>query len=48
MENDHNNRIKMIKIQYDLGQKQLNTITNIYDQTNQKLLSIQTNENNVI
>ena len=47
MENEYNERIKTTKMQYDLVQKQLNTLNNTYDQTNQKLSSIQTNETNV-
>jgi hypothetical protein len=48
MENEYNDRVKSTKIQYDLIQKELNSLTNTYNQTNQKLLSIQTNETNVI
>jgi len=48
MESEYNNRVKTTKAQYDLAEKQFNTLTNTYDQTNQKLLSIQTKETNVI
>jgi hypothetical protein len=47
MENEYNDRIKSTKVQYNLVQKQLNTLSNTYNQTNQKLSSIQTNETNV-
>jgi hypothetical protein len=48
MENEYNDRVKTTKTQYDLLQKQLNILTNTYNHTNKKLLSIQTNETNVI
>jgi hypothetical protein len=48
IDHEYNDRVKTTKTQYDLAQKQLNTLTDIYNQTNQKLFSIQTNETNVI
>lgn len=48
MENELNNQVKTATTQYDLTRKQLNTLRNTYNQTNEKLLSIQTSENNVI
>jgi hypothetical protein len=47
MEDEFNDRIKTTKTQYDLVQKQLNTLTNTFNQTNQKLSSVQINETNV-
>jgi uncharacterized coiled-coil protein SlyX len=47
MEDEFNDRLKSTKSQYDLVQKQFNTLTNTFNQTNQKLLSIQINETNV-
>jgi hypothetical protein len=47
MENEYDERTKTTKVQYDLVQKQLNTLNNTYNQTNQKLSSLQTNEINV-
>ncbi len=48
MESEYNNRVKTTRAQYDLAQNQFNTLKNTCDQTNQKLLAIQTKETNVI
>ncbi|CAF3667470.1 unnamed protein product [Adineta steineri] len=47
MENEYQNRMKTTKIQYNQVGKQLNSLSETYDQTNKKLIAIQTNETNI-
>lgn len=48
LDNEYNDRSKTAKIQHDHAKKQLDALKNISNQTNKKLLSIQTNQNHVI
>lgn len=47
MENEQNHRAETMALQYDLGQKQLNALMIIRNQTSRKLSSLETDGNQV-
>ncbi|CAF0813750.1 unnamed protein product [Adineta ricciae] len=47
MENEYHDRMKLTTCQYDLMQKQLDSLSDTYEHTNQKLSTVETNETDI-
>ena len=47
LENEQNDRMKTLEIQYELGRKHLNTLTDIHQRTDKKLTAVELNENQI-